>query len=515
MKSRKTERIIEASITPEKNYAKSLSGSRRTFIKTTAAVLTGIHLRQSSYGQTSSVNKTVPTLSDAPQLFVDLDRVERIDNIRQVFHSAVKHPENPVIRKVKPWENDRGTWGTVIYDHQEKIFKAWYGGSSGKKKEFSPGKLAECSVLCYATSNDGIHWERPNIGIYKVKGTKQNNVVISDNHHNGMAHWESALKDPMATDPQRQYKALGWSSYDWDGPMSGIYNMTSPDGLHWTHTPEPIFHYHPRPGTEDLGPVGDAQSLMIDTLKKRYVAYLRKLPNRAISTSKDFVNWEPPWICIKARPSEQVNTIYNHMGFVYGDRYLGFLTYFDRNPKNPLVTVRLITSRDGENWHRPDTHRPLIDVGEVGDWDRFNNLLTGGPPIRVGDQLYIYYRGLANRHGIHGHSQLKDNADRCGGGLGLATIRVDGFCSLDASYDGGTVTTTPYKIVGNQLHVNAKSDFGYLWAEILDRHNQPIAGFTRHHCQPLRSDGINQTIHWKENASLTKLNGRIIRLRFH
>ncbi len=94
-----------------------------------------------------------------------------------------------------------------------------------------------------------------------------------------MDHWESVLKDPFAPDSSR-CKALGWSSFDWDGPMSGIYSMTSPDGLRWTHTAEPVFHYHPRPGTRDLGLVGDAQSLMIDARERRYVAFLRGHPER-------------------------------------------------------------------------------------------------------------------------------------------------------------------------------------------------------------------------------------------
>ena len=107
----------------------------------------------------------VPLIKDASQLFVDLDHVETLDNVRQVFHAAEKHPENPVLRKVKPWENDRGTWGSVIYDEQDKIFKAWYGGKSGRQKEYRPGSLSECSVLCYATSRDGVHWDRPALGL--------------------------------------------------------------------------------------------------------------------------------------------------------------------------------------------------------------------------------------------------------------------------------------------------------------------------------------------------------------
>lgn len=454
----------------------------------------------------------VPLLIDAPQLFVDLDHVEALDNVRQVFHAAEKHPDNPVLRKVKPWESDRGTWGSVLYDEQEKIFKAWYGGKSGRQKEYRPGSLSECNVLCYATSRDGVHWDRPDLGLHEVMGTRQNNVVVGDDHHNGLGHWESTLKDPLETDPRRRYKALGWSSYDWDGPLSGIYSMTSPDGLRWIHTPEPVFHFHPRKGSHDLGPVGDAQSLMIDTLRRRYVACLRSSPNRSQSVSQDFVTWTPPRVHLQARPGEIANTVYNHMGFVYGDRYLGLLTYFVRDLKDPLLTVRLLTSRDGETWQRPDTGKPLIDVGAIGEWDRFVLMLTGAPPARVGDKLYIYYRGMASRHKPY---EGKDEPFHQGGGLGLATLRLDGFASLDASYDGGRVTTKPFRTHGRQLRVNAKADCGRLRVEVLDNSGRALPGFGRDDCRVMQADRVDEPMGWKENALLDMLKDRPIRLRFH
>jgi hypothetical protein len=454
----------------------------------------------------------IPVLKDAPQLFVDLDRIEKLDNVRQVFHSARKHPDNPVLRKVKPWENERGTWGSVIYDEDERIFKTWYGGKSGRQKEYRPGSLSECNVLCYATSRDGIHWDRPELGLHEVMGTRQNNVVVGDDHHNGLGHWESTLKDPIETDPRRRYKALGWSSFDWDGPLSGIYSMTSPDGLHWTHSPEPVFRFHPRKGTNDLGPVGDAQSLMVDTLRRRYVACLRTSPHRSQSVSQDFSTWTPPRVCLQARPGEIANTIYNHVGFVYGDRYLGFLTYFSRAPNDPLLTVRLLSSKDGETWQRPDTPVPLLDVGAVGEWDRFVLMLTGAPPILVGDKLYVYYRGMASRHKPY---DGKDEPFHEGGGLGLATLRRDGFASLDASYDGGRVTTKPFQTHGRELRVNAKADCGRLRVEVLDERGVALPGFGRDECHVVQADRVNELIAWKETGSLEKLKGRPVRLRFH
>jgi hypothetical protein len=84
-----------------------------------------------------------PAPGAAVQTFVDLDRVETLENVRQTFHRAEKHPANPVLRRVKPWENGRGTWGSVLYDDEDKTFKAWYGGRSGRKKEYRPGPLSD------------------------------------------------------------------------------------------------------------------------------------------------------------------------------------------------------------------------------------------------------------------------------------------------------------------------------------------------------------------------------------
>ena len=332
---------------------------------------------------------------------------------------------------------------------------------------------------------------------------------IGDDYRNGMAHWESVLKDPLDPDPQRRYKALGWSSYDWDGPQSGIFTMTSPDGIRWTHSPDPVFRYHPRPGTKDLGPIGDAQAMMIDTLRKRYVAYLRHIPNRAMSVSTDFVNWTAPHDCLMAEDGELINTIYNHVGFVYGDRYLGFLTYFKRELTDPRLTLHLLTSRDGEHWQRPRTGAPLIGSGEIGDPDRFTVMLTGAPPIRVGGRLYIYYRALANRHSPYkGNDTALD-----GGGICLAFLRLDGFASIDAGYDGGMVTTRPLEFLNSDLRINAKADYGQITAEVLDEKRVVIPGFSEQESIPANGDNVDQPLRWK-TAKLVSLRGRPVRLRF-
>jgi len=447
------------------------------------------------------------TLTTHPRLFVDLNDVERRENVVRTFHQATKYGRHPVLAQEAPWEKHSGMTASVIYDEEEGIFKAWYMAGF-----YAPGKE---HVQCLATSSDGIHWERPELGLHEALGSKRNNIVIPAEYHEGKDHWESMLKDPMDPDSSRRYKALGWSSYDWDGPMSGIYSATSPDGMNWTHTPEPIFRFHPRPGTKDMGPIGDAQSLMIDTRRKRYVAFLRDGIRRSLSLSEDFVTWTPPRPFLQVLNEEE--TLYNNVGFVYGEQYLGFLTHFNRNAYEQTQTLQLLTSRDGETWMRPFAD-PIIPTSGVGEWDRFQILLTGAPPVRVGDSLHIYYRGTARRHNkVVGEFEprIDPDQDRRTMSIGLARLRLDGFASLSASYDGGTITTRTLTLGGENLSINVVSDYGQVRVEILDEKSAPIPGYAREDCTPIMTDSVDAVVSWKERHSLAELRGRPVKLKFY
>ena len=447
------------------------------------------------------------TLTHHPRLFVDLQDIELRENVVRTFHQATKYGNHPVLKQEAPLERHSGMTASVIYDEEEGIFKVWYMAGF-----YDPGKN---HVQCLAISQDGIHWERPDLGLHEALGSKENNIVIPAEYHDGQDHWESMLKDPVDPNPNRRYKALGWSSYDWDGPISGIYTATSPDGLHWSHTPEPVFHFHPRLGTKDLGPVGDAQSLMIDTLKRRYVAFLRGGISRLISFSEDFVGWTPPRSFLQALNEEE--TLYNNTGFVYDEQYMGFLTHFDRRAFEQTQTLRLLTSRDGETWMRVPGD-PLIPTSGIGEWDRFQILLTGAPPIRVGDKLYIYYRGTARRHAkVVGEFEpciAKDQDPRTMS-IGLATLRLDGFASIDASFDGGSITTRPVMIGGETLSLNVKSDYGQVLVELLDEEGRPIPGYTREECLPLQVDSVDARVAWREKGSLREVKEEPVKVKFY
>jgi len=70
----------------------------------------------------------------------------------------VKYKHNPVLRPDQPWERQEGLiypTGCVMYDDEERIFKMWY-----EVVDYS----WYVSMLAYATSEDGIHWEKPDTG---------------------------------------------------------------------------------------------------------------------------------------------------------------------------------------------------------------------------------------------------------------------------------------------------------------------------------------------------------------
>jgi hypothetical protein len=164
-------------------------------------------------------------------------------------------------------------------------------------------------------------------------------------------------------------------------------------------------------------------------------------------------------------------------------------------------------SRDGWHWHRPE-RKPFLAVSEkAGDWNWGNVQSAGGCCLVVGDELRFYHSGRA---GTPAKGQTRDT----GGSTGLATLRRDGFASLDAGKDGGTLTTRPLRFAGQHLFVNADAAGGELTAEVLDEGRRVIAGFARGDCVPVRADKTLQAVTWKE-GDLAKVAGKTVRLRFH
>ena len=112
--------------------------------------------------------------------------------------------------------------------------------------------------------------------------------------------------------------------------------------------------------------------------------------------------------------------------------------------------------------------------------------------------------------------------------IGLATMRVDGFASMDGYQEGGTLTTKPLVFNGERLEVNVRAPerpfgvertpptpYGTFAVEILDRKGRTIEAFSAKRCDTFTGDALRHTVTWNGSPDVTALAGETVRLRFH
>ncbi|MCC7084377.1 MAG: hypothetical protein IT427_05155 [Pirellulales bacterium] len=224
-----------------------------------------------------------------------------------------------VLTMDKPWEDP--TWAYFCVFKDDNTYRMYYRGhhhGSGEKPRGEP--------MCYAESKDGIHWVKPNLGLFRFNGSAENNIVLGgdDEKFPATEKWRGKLgfetdlgwrgdlvpfKDtnPGATSDAR-YKALvrgcrgphqvleGQSDY-------GMYPMKSPDGIYWTLMSEKPVITKRRLDSQNLA--------FWDASHSRYVAFVRHLkwttddarPEEVrpggirdvhMAVSDDFIHWTEP-----------------------------------------------------------------------------------------------------------------------------------------------------------------------------------------------------------------------------
>ena len=190
--------------------------------------------------------------------------------------------------------------------------------------------------------------------------------------------------------------------------------------------------------------------------------------------------------------------------------------------------MQLAFSRNGVTWQRVGAEGaiPQSAFAQERDWKSIAEqaaFLPNGPnredwdwgvihpfqaPLVVDDEIRIYYQAWSGRNWWNYHKDV--NRD----GYGLATLRRDGFVSVE-SEGHGTLTTKPLVFIGDTLVVNANAQGGDLAVEAIDEKGDPIAGFSKADCTPITTDGLRHEVKWNESSDCQLLQARPIRLRFH
>ena len=478
---------------------------------------------------------TVVDIGSAKQLFLDDHIVGRLQNVWRVLNKAERQANVPVVSADQSWEGPDVQAVQVIYDEDRRQFRMWYSTfrSGGEIRENGEAGLS------YAVSDDGIAWEKPDLGIVGIHGSKANSALFV-NTSRLFNSFGSIVYCPEETDLSRRYKTLSFKGANAPKPeRPGWFPWYSADGIRWRADDEQnaAVKY-------DHVSICEVSTQLYDPDHRRYIAFTKYSyygcpPVRAYSyglmrrcqgvmTSEDFVHWSPNHHVLApdelddflarrtimerhevlrfSDPREYRAEFYQVNGMSEGGLVIGLMSVFDSSGgvQDGPVHVQLVCSRDLRVWNRVGERMPLLAPSEAGRWDG-GCVYPVNPFVRDG-KIWVYYTG-ANR----GHAVVEDFRYA----IGLATLRADGFVSINARRDGGTLMTKPVKFTGKRLVLNVDASAGEVAVELLNRNGRSIEGFTGGECDPIREDRLCGTVSWSGRSDLSGVAGKPVFIRFH
>ncbi len=409
----------------------------------------------------------------------------------------------------KPWEAGGITsYGNAFYDPIAKEYRLYYVPVAW---DVEPG-----FGFALATSQDGIHWEKPNLGAVDWNGSTDNNFVLYAQREG------TVIVDPN-TPIEKRYALI--SSH----PDLKTRLFTSPDGIHFTMDETSISAIH-----------SDSQiSTFWDADQRKYFHFPRVTPDHwravgVVTTKSMDEPWpdeipmvmsgddrDPPEVDLYTNACQKYALARNaYVGFptpyyhwnAPGRAYLNAATLAIGGKTNDgTIDTQLATSRDGIHWTR---HRQrYIPLGVYDGCDI--KVAMAIPGIFYEDDMLVqFFMGYAF---THGDTQVRyGKGGRELGGVFRVEQRIDGFISLDFAYEGGKVTTAPFTFTGNQLVVNVNTTApGELRVAILDADGKAIEGCGLDDAHIVNGNYLQKTVEWKDGTTdVSALSGKPIRLQF-
>ncbi|MBR6481464.1 MAG: hypothetical protein IKT12_07150, partial [Thermoguttaceae bacterium] len=418
------------------------------------------------------------------------------------------------------WEGDSEGYFAIMHDGERyhMYYHAW-GQNSG-----------EPLSIAYLYSDDGIHWERPNLGICEFQGSKENNIVMFGLRDYRNHDFNPFVDTRPGTPPEAKYKAIGKLYGGKEG--DGLFVFQSADAVHWTEIkPGPVFTGHPF----------DTQNVAFWSEKEnRYVLYYREFRDgfRVIrrAVSDNFTDWtdEGEIVFPEGEGPTKETQFYTNQIFPYyrnKNLYIGFpARYTDRGevpgtwelpePDQRKERMKLeprlgtavtdsvyIASRDGIHFTQSSDVFLAPGLRSVHNWFYGDNYIawtmieTDSSDDDSPRELSLY---ATESYGTGGDSRLR-----------RYTLRIDGFGSLHAKSQTGCAQTKPLVFSGGELLLNAAtSAAGNIWVEICGPDGKPLEGYASGDCDAVFGDFIEKKVSWNGKSDLSALAGRPVILRF-
>lgn len=469
-------------------------------VKLTVAVFLGpLMILPAAAGEPASEGRTgFLAVGSEKQLFIDRLFFETSRDITLKVHPARKTHERNV-QGDRPWESVTLGWFSVMDDAGR--YRMWY-----ECYDADGWVGPDDTSFCHAESDDGIHWTKPDLGLFTYQGSKQNNILfrmIGPKGGHSRVHGANVFKDSAAS-PDARYKAISQGIWPAFSPPHRITGMYSADGISWRRYPKPI-----------CDQFADSQytGLWDDRLGK-YVIYGRvggrgRSLGRSESDNFDhFGNLQRVLQTDDDDPPE--SDLYNSAAMKYpyaANVYLMFPSLFQHKPQT--LDIRLAVSRDGIHWTRPQ-RVPFIGLGKKGDFDG-GSLYMGQGLIRKGNELWQYFSGSATRHD---EDQFENrNKPDLARVYSRVVSRLDGFVSAEAPQSGGAFTTPLMTFTGQVLTLNAQvRPGGSLRVGLLDEKGAPVKGRSIEDCTTITGDHVRALVGWKTGHDLSPLVGKPTRM---
>jgi len=361
-----------------------------------------------------------------------------------------------------------------------------------------------------AYSDDGIHWEKPDLGIRREPiFADQPNIMIASHQRDingrdisGFGGWSglSILDSEQTPHPcaRARYTALT-TTFPTDS-IGGLCLADSDDGIHWTFWPEnPVI----------VGPADTQNTIIWDPEIGKYVVYLRPIihtgmaqhANRKMARceSVDLIHWTPSRVIIDTDERDadafedfdepgmrgargRTKQFQGLSPFILNGCYLAFTWFYD--VKLGIFTNELLHSEDGIHWQREALRLPFLADGRPADFHGKLPVPAADSPILVGDEYYFY-----SSNSPHGHHEVAvadidgsvENRDNLLGETSIYgfAIKRDRWIGYEAGEKEGEFLSTPQDWEGGSpLYLNAEiKDGGYIRVEIEDQLGRPVEDF--------------------------------------
>jgi hypothetical protein len=325
---------------------------------------------------------------------------------------------------------------------------------------------------CCFESKDGLHWQRPSLGIFDYTGNRNNNLLYD-------AGWNRCVfADPIAP-PAERYKMVV-------GDRGTVCGAVSADGLHWQEVGQIL-----------AGPADTLNVGCYDAELRKYVLYHRTLlpgDRRAIgrAESDNFRHFPSSQTVLEPTPDMPACTDLYTNGYTTipgaPDLHLMFPTVYFRD--RDLGEMAVASSLDGRLWQFLNAGASVLKPGEPGSWDA--GWLTPTPSlIELSDGTFaLPYIGCNLPHKYpRGHLKY---------GTGYALWPKGRIIAVQAAQQGHFTTNPIDTRGGRRLRVNAV-------VEPAGSIRIAVAGATGRgldQCAPVAGDAYRHMVTWQGQDDL-------------